>query len=221
MESMKKIVLSIVVNSALVVLAVVGAVGSIQNHGSVLESMVYYTQDSNLFLGITSLLYVIALARILRKKATQIPFWIRRLRYFSICCISVTLFVVLLILAPMAKPLGGLKWILFTDAMLYQHLLSPVIAIAAFLLLEKSPELRFKETFYALIPTLIYAAVIYPLNIAGIVDGPYPFLQVGNMSLGMSVLWFFIVLFLSYALAFLMWLCNRKIPDLTERRQVR
>jgi len=215
---MNKIIISLIINIILVILAVVGAVGSIQNHGSFPASIVYYTQDSNLFLGVTSLLYAIALVRMIRMKSAGIPVWIRRIRYFSICCIAVTLFVVLFILAPMARSLGGLKWILFTDAMLYQHFLSPVIGIAAFLLLEKEPGLRFRETFYALIPTLVYAAVIYPLNIVGIVDGPYPFLQVRSMSMGMSVMWFFIVLVLSYALAFLIWLCNRKIPDPAGRK---
>ena len=184
-----------------------------------MESLVFYTQDSNLFLGFTSLLYVIVTIRALRNKDAEIPLWIRQVRYFSICCIAVTFFVVLFILAPMAESLGGLRWILFTDAMLYQHFLSPVIAIAAFLLLEKRPELRFRNTFFALIPTLIYAAVIYPLNIAGIVDGPYPFLQVRNMSVAMSVIWFLVVLVLAYGLAWLIWLCNRKIPDLVKDRQ--
>ena len=211
---MKKNILILIINIILVILAVIGAVGSILEHETAAESIIFYTQDSNIFLGITSLLYVIFSIRALRSKDADIPLWVRKLRYYSICCISVTLFVVLFILAPMAQPLGGLKWILFTDAMLYQHFLSPVIAIAAFLLLEKKPELRFRETFCALIPTLIYAAVIYPLNIAGIVDGPYPVLQVRNMSVGTSVMWFFIVLVLSYILAFLVWLCNRKIPDL-------
>lgn len=215
---MKKNILILIINSILVVLSVIGAVGSIQSHGSFAGSAIYYTQDSNLFLGVTSLLYVIASIRALRKREEKIPLWIRRVRYYSICCICVTLFVVLFILAPMAKPLGGLKWILFTDSMLYQHLLSPVIAIAAFLLLEKRPQLRFRETFLALIPTLIYAAVIYPLNIAGIVDGPYPFLQVRNMSIGISVLWFFLVLILAYGLAWLIWLCNRKIPDFGQKK---
>ena len=211
---MKKNVITLIINSILVILAVIGAAGSFLDHERITGSLIYYTQDSNIFLGITSLLYVIFLIRALRNKGAGIPLWVRKLRYYSICCISVTLFVVLFILAPMAQPLGGLRWILFTDAMLYQHFLSPVIAIAAFLLLEKKPELRFRETFYALIPTLVYAAVIYPLNIAGVVDGPYPFVQVRNLSVGTSVMWFFIVFALSYVVALLAWLCNRKIPEL-------
>lgn len=79
---------------------------------------------------------------------------------------------------------GGLRGILFSDSMLYQHFLSPVIAIAGFLLLEKEPHLSFRMTFFAMIPTLIYAVVLYPLNIAGVVDGPYPFLQVRKNTVG-------------------------------------
>ena len=204
-------VVSFIINGILVVLAVIGTVMSVHSHGSVLASMVYYTQDSNLFLGAASLLYAIAQVRAIRHGTGIVPGWIRKMKYFSVCCIAVTLFVVLFILAPMASSLGGLRWILFSGSMLYQHLLSPVIAIAGFLLFEKEPRLPLRMTLYALIPTLVYAAALYPLNIAGVVDGPYPFLQVRNMTVGMSVMWFFIVLVLAYVLAWLIWLFNKKI----------
>ena len=211
MKKTTQLLISIILNSALVILSCIGALGSIRNNGSLPASMVYYTQDSNIFLGISSLIYVIAACLAIQNRTYVVPLWVQRLKYLSISCIAVTLFVVIFILAPMASSIGGIRWLLFSGNMLYQHFLSPVIAIIGFLLFEKYPELAFRTTWIALIPTLIYASVIYPLNILAVVDGPYPFLQVHNMSVGMSVMWFFVVLALSYLLAFLIWLINRKV----------
>ena len=210
MKKDRKILAAIIINAALVILAVIGAAMNIKNRGSFAASLVFYTQDSNIFLGIASLIYAAYSVKGYRNGSYAIPAWVQKMKYYSVCCIAVTLFVVIFILAPMAESLGGLRWLLFSGSMLYQHLLSPVIAIIGFILFEKKPVLLFRSTLYALIPTLLYAAVMYPLNIAGIVDGPYPFLQVRNMSVGMSVLWFFAILALSYLLAWLVWLLNRK-----------
>ena len=197
-------------NLILFVLAVVGAVMNISNNPAG-ESFVYYTQDSNIFLGIASGIYCVAAIGAYRRRDYQIPFWVQVLKYLSVCCIAVTFIVVLCILLPMCIPVGLAKWILIEDSKLFQHILSPVIALAGFLLIEHKPELPFKMTFIALIPTCIYAAVIYPLNILRMVDGPYPFLQVYDLGPVMSVVWFFIILAVSYLLAFLVWLGNRKI----------
>ena len=211
MSRRSQLLLSLIINGILVVLACIGAVMSVQSHGSVQSSLLFYTQDSNIFLGIAALIYVIAVCRAICSRTYAVPGWVQKLKYFAVCCVAVTLFVVVFILAPMASSLGGLRWIMLTGCMLYQHLLSPVTAIILFLLFEKQPVLPFRMTLMALIPTLIYAAVLYPLNIADIVDGTYPFLQVRGMSIGMSVLWFFILLVLAYVLAFMIWLLNRKI----------
>lgn len=212
MKRKTRLWLSLILNSVLVVLGCIGAAMSVRSHGSVPSSLVFYTQDSNVFLGISAIVYVISAGRAIRTRTYAIPGWVRKMKYFSTCCVAVTFFVVVFILAPMAESLGGLRWLMLTDCMLYQHFLSPVIAIIGFILLEKEPALPFRMTWMALIPTLIYAAVLYPLNIAGVVDGPYPFLQVRSMSIGMSIMWFFVLLALAYVLALLIWLLNRKLP---------
>ena len=217
----RQLLIPLFINLVLIVLAVIGALLSIKSHGSVPASIVYYTQDSNLFLGISALICAVYLIRCIKNPTCPMPAWVQRLKYFSVCCVAVTLFVVLFILAPMASSLGGLRWILFTDSMLYQHLLSPVIAIIGFCLFEKKPQMPFRVTLYALVPTFLYAAALYPLNIAGIVDGPYPFLQVRNMSIGMSVMWFFVILGLAYVLALLVWFLNRKIKVFKDTDEIR
>ena len=212
MKRKTQLLFTLILNIVLVILACIGAVMSAISHGTVPTSIVFYTQDSNIFLGIASLFYVIAAVRALRSRTYEIPQWVQNLKYYATCCVTMTLVVVVFILAPLVTDRGGLYWIMLTGSMLYQHFLSPVIAILGFALIEKQPSLPFRATWKALIPTLIYALFLYPLNIAGIVDGPYPFLQVGSMSLGMSVLWFFALLALAYVLAWLVWLLNRKIP---------
>ena len=114
MKKDKKILAAIIINAALVILTAIGAAMSIESHGSVRASMVYYTQDSNLFLGIASLIYAVYSVKGLRNGSYAVPAWVQKMKYFSVCCIAVTLFVVIFILAPMAESLGGLRWLLFS-----------------------------------------------------------------------------------------------------------
>ena len=49
-----------------------------------------------------------------------------------------------------------------------------------------------------MIPTLIYAIVLIILNIKGIVDGPYAFLRFNFQPLYQSVLWFILIVGITY-----------------------
>ena len=42
---------------------------------------------------------------------------------------------------------------------LFMHLLTPLLAMLGFCLLEKQPELRFRSVFLGLIPTMLYGIV--------------------------------------------------------------
>ena len=217
MNGKRRMITVFIYNLVLVVLAAIGAGISIHNDGSLAASMIYYTQDSNLLLGVASAIYAGAALRAICRKKYEIPAWVQSLKYIAVSCIAVTFIVVLCIFIPMAIPYGMAGWILFDGAKLFQHTLSPLAAIAGFLLLEHHPEIKFSTTFLALIPTAVYAAVLYPLNIARIVDGPYPFLQVHNLGPVWSVIWFFIILAVSCLAAFLVWGINRKLARKNRR----
>ena len=83
---------------------------------------------------------------------------------------------------------------LLSGTMLYHHLLCPLAAFLGFVLFEKRPALRRIDALLPTLLTLVYAVVLTALNIARVVDGPYPFLRVYAQSVPVSVLWALVML---------------------------
>ncbi len=113
----------------------------------------FFTVDSNLFMGIVALLFIIK-----NKSITKNMY---RLKLMSTTAVTLTLIVVLAYLAPISQ--GGLKSMLQNSNMFF-HLIIPVLSIINFTIFEKTNELKIKDTFYGLIPTIIYA-ILYVINL--------------------------------------------------------
>jgi hypothetical protein len=168
----------------------------------------YYTQDSNL-LGVFAFAAVLVCA--LKSPDGRLSSRVRTFLYISVCCLSLTFTVVIFILAPGIGGLYGFRVMLLSNSMLYQHLLCPLLAFAAFLVFARGPALSRRAPLYALVPTLIYAAATIILNILHLLDGPYPFLEVYNQSVAASVLWVILILSLALVLAFLVARADRRV----------
>lgn len=180
---------ALALNLAMVVLEIIGAAMSWRQLG--VWMFQFYTQDSNLLALAACALLAAFQLRALRTGA-EIPLWAQRLKYAAVCCLSVTFLVVVLVLAPMTG--GAYGMLLFESTMLYHHLLCPLAAFFGFMLFEKQPALRRIDALLPAGLTFLYAAVLTALNIARVVDGPYPFLRVYAQSVPMSVLWALVML---------------------------
>ncbi len=166
-------------------------------HENPLRMLRYYTEDSNILSLISSLFYIFYYCR------GEIPRYVRSMRLISVCMLSLTLIVVLLMLGPMY----GYRFV-FYGSQLYLHLICPLLSIAILLFLERNT-LEEKDAVCALYPTLLYGMIVIPLNILKIMDGPYPFLRVYHQPVYMSVLWIVILIGGSYLYAKLMVKLNR------------
>lgn len=180
---------ALMLNLVMVVLEIIGAAMSWRQLG--VWMFQYYTQDSNLLALAACALLAAFQLRALRTGAA-IPLWAQRLKYAAVCCLSVTFLVVVLVLAPMSGGAYGLM--LLEGTMLYHHLLCPLAAFFGFMLFEKQPALRRIDALLPAGLTFLYAAVLTVLNIARVVDGPYPFLRVYAQSVPASVLWALVIL---------------------------
>ena len=125
--------------------------------GTGLNSLRYYTVLSNLLEGLAALITVVFMVLILTGKASGLPRWVTLLRYAGATSVSLTFVTVMVYLGPVF----GFN-IMFNDANLYFHLLIPLLAIAETLFLSKE-KLRFKDSFVAALPTLLYG-VWYIIN---------------------------------------------------------
>ena len=175
---------ALMLNLAVVVMEIVSAAMSWRQLN--LGMFIFYTQDSNILACAACALLAAFQIRALRTGA-DIPVWAQRLKYAAVCCLSVTFLVVVLVLAPMSG--GAYGVMLLSGTMLYHHLLCPLAAFFGFVLFEKRPALRRIDALLPTLLTLVYAAVLTALNIARVLDGPYPFLRVYAQSVHASILW--------------------------------
>lgn len=156
----------------------------------------YYTQDSNLFLMFTSLLYVISLL-ICDKK---IPHFVSLLKYAATTSVVITFLTVVTILAPV---MGGYKAMLLDGTMLIHHLICPIFGFVTFVFFEKHNLNGLKDALISMIFTCLYGVAAVTLNVLKIMDGPYPFLKVYDQTILMSIFWLILMMGSSYLITVL------------------
>ena len=165
----KRIIISLLLSAAIVIMEIIGLVISIRMHG--IKLFQYYTQDSNLFAMISFAIgFYFSLWNLLVKKSE--PRWSVFLRYISANCLALTFLVVIFVLAP---TMGGYRALLTKDSMLYHHLLCPVAVFVHFVFFDHIEIADKKTVLFAQIPTFVYAVIILSMNIMRLIRGPYPF----------------------------------------------
>lgn len=153
--------------------------------GITIDMFVYYTNLSNLAAALSCVLVLLEMSGRFGEKPGAAVSWFK---YIAVCMTTVTLLVVLFILAPMQ----GMQ-MLYMGNFFSFHLICPVLMLVSFLFFEKL-KLDSRKIYIGVLPTLCYAAVTILCNCIGILDGPYPFLRVREQPLYMSVIWCVVVL---------------------------
>ena len=120
----------------------------------------YFTVDSNLLVALASLLLLIRQLRCLWK-GKPVPKVLTALKYVGTVAVSVTFFTVFCFLGFLY---GYRSMIAGTN--LYMHLITPLLAMLSFCILEREPALRFRSVFLGLIPTALYGIVYMVMVVA-------------------------------------------------------
>ncbi|MBQ9043852.1 MAG: hypothetical protein IJ111_13685 [Eggerthellaceae bacterium] len=208
--SRSQLIAAIAVN-ALVVVAEVWAISlGIAKHG-VAGNFIYYTELSNLLGGVVCALCLVSEARMLGG-GHEMGRALRWAKFAASSCLLMTLFVVVVVLAPMLESVGQPGfYLMFVDgAKPVTHLGAPLVVTASYIAFEADRSMTLRQSLVGFVPTLVYAAVAYPCNILRLWDGPYPFFQVWNMPVWQSVLWFVALFFLAFGLCQIPRLLSRK-----------
>ena len=200
MNNPKRLAAAIAVNALIVVLEAWAIAQGIALHG-LAGNFMYYTQCSNLLGGVACAVCLVAEVRELRGGAA-LGRMARLLKYWAACCLLMTLVVVTFVLAPMLESVGRPGfYLMFVDgAKPVSHLIAPLLVMGSYAAFEADRRMTLRQSLVGLVPTLVYAAIAYPCNIARLWDGPYPFLQVWTMPAWMSLLWFAALLAITFAL---------------------
>lgn len=181
--SRKKLLAFLFCNLAIALFEAIGLISSFMQVG--LNSLMFYTELSNVFLSLTALINIyFALRKLLNKKAS-IPKAVWSLFHAAVSATTVTFLVVVFVLSWMV---GDLFYVLAHGSMLYTHTLCPILAIISFLVFAPKIFSK-KDSIRALSFTLAYAAVAITLNILRVWHGPYPFLFVYEQPIWASIAW--------------------------------
>ena len=191
--------INIIINLVIAILEIIGFILVFSELG--ITSFEYYTEDSNLLLLISSIIFLIYIS-----KNKELPKWFESFRFIAVVSTTLTLIIVLTVLSWTTDL--GLYHLLFNGSMLYHHTLCPVLAILSFVLLEKYETINTVKGLYF---TIIYAVIMIILNVLKIVEGPYPFLMVYKQPIFHSILWTVVILAITYAIALILKKVNGKV----------
>lgn len=166
----------------------------------------FFTVDSNIFMGLTSLLFIIK-----EIKSEEITKTMFRLKLMSTTAVSLTFIVVFTYLGPISKD-GIIS--LLQNSNLFFHLVIPVLSIITLILFERTNKLKFKDTLYGIIPTIIYAT-FYLINIIihienGKVSPVYDWYWFVQNGLKTAIIVAPMIILISYIISLILWKLNRK-----------
>lgn len=213
MRSNKPLLVALVSNGVLVMIEAWALGMRFQAAG--VGTFMYYTQCSN---ALAMAAGACTMAQLLRN--ASISPGVRRLKFVSCCTQTMTFLVVLLVLTPMLNLAGqdGWKQMFWDGCRMVTHLLGPVLTVASWLLAdgratlcEGDPVPSNAEVRISLVPTLAYGLVAYTCNFLRLWDGPYPFLQVWNQPIWLSILWFVILLASAWGIARILQAVARRV----------
>ena len=139
-----------------------------------MDSMKYFTTLSNVLQGLCSMVMVTALIGRFDKER-----WVAVLRWAGVTAVTITLLTVIFFLGPTM----GYQH-MFDGSSLWLHLILPLAAILAFVVLDRDAPLTVRHIPWAAAPMVLYA-VFYTVNIAlgGMKNDFYGFVR-GNWALG-------------------------------------
>ena len=157
----------------------------------------YYTVDSNLFALIMTVVYLYFVCA--NKKINKA---IYLLRLMSLVSLMITFLVVLFILTFMVS-FKFLFWGYYGTNLIL-HIICPLLLLYIYFKFDEKVKVNKYELIYNMIPTLIYAIILIILNIKGIVDGPYAFLRFNFQPLYQSVLWFILIVGVTYPIGYIL-----------------
>lgn len=166
----------------------------------------FFTVDSNLFMGITAIVFAIY-----ERKNKDIPKWLYILKLMATSGVFLTFVTVFAYLGPISK--DGIISMIQNSNLLF-HLLIPLLSMITFILFENSRKLVLKDSLYSIVPTALYG-LFYTINILihmedGKVDFKYDWYWFVQNGVWTAFIVVPIILLISYLIGFILWKLNHR-----------
>jgi hypothetical protein len=148
----------------------------------------FFTNDSNILLGISSLIYIIA--ALVSFKKDSFPKAVTLIRLIGSTATLVTFIVVVTILGPQY---GFMKFVFGIEGgFLFLHFICPLLSLISFVFFESENRLGFWNSIYTMIPTILYGCVWIVLELINTKYqdiAPYPFLKIYGVPVYQPILY--------------------------------
>ena len=157
----------LVINLVVFLFALIGVLATSLSISGLMSgfSLLYYTVQSNIWIGVTCLAFAILKIFGYKRGKNLIPSWLYITKYVFVVAITLTMVVFWLLLAPTLK----LPSYLVSPSNLFAHTLTPIVAILSFLLFDsRDYQLNKKQAILSLATPLYYVAFAIIASSSGI-----------------------------------------------------
>ena len=168
----------------------------------------FFTFQSNIFMGFVASIYAYYQLLILLNKKDKLPHVLLVFNHVGVTAVGLTFMIVLLFLAP------GYSFVkMYSNANLFFHALVPLVAMANYMFIEKESKIKFIETLFSIIPSLLYGIVYFivvaSLNAYG--DKDIDFYMFGAQGPLIGAFNFLAVMSIAYAIGLVIYFVNLAI----------
>lgn len=166
MRNNKLFIASFITNIVTFLLVLVGVILMVTIRVSVLGTtditvFKYFTFQSNVFMGAVAFIYAYYQLLILLNKRDNLPHVLLVFNHVGTTAVGLTFLVVILFLAP-----GYGFNLMYQGANLFFHGIVPVIAMINFMFIQKECAIKFSDTVFSIIPSLLYGIVYFIVVVA-------------------------------------------------------
>lgn len=218
---MKKIKISLIINIIIAILVILASIfmftgikfmpGNTLLEVSKISMLKFYTVDSNILIGISSLIFIIYEFKLLKQKIKEIPNKIYIFKFISTSAITLTFLITAIFLAPQYG-----FYAMYNNNNLFFHLIIPLLSIITYIRYEHHLN-KYSYALYGIIPMFIYSIyyssrVLIHLNDGGLTFKYdfYGFLQ-GNLNNIYIVIP--VIYLVSYIIALFLIFFNKKLSS--------
>ena len=172
----------------------------------------FFTIESNVLMGIMSIVFACFEISLVRGKIKEIPTKIYILKHICTVGVVLTMLTTVLFLAPTAE--NG-YFSMFRNSNFFYHFIIPTISLVTFVFFENTDKINRKYTFAGMIPMILYS-IFYTINVfihleegkpSAIYDW-YGFVQGGAGTIAIALP---VMLISTYVISYLLWYYNKRL----------
>ena len=171
----------------------------------------FFTVQSNILMEIIALFFVGLEIKLLKGKIEEISTKAYVLKLMATTAVGLTFLVVFAYLGPITE-YGIIAMIMNSN--LFFHLITPLLSMICFAAFERTNKVKFKYTFWGIIPTFLYA-IYYMINILvhmenGKVSPVYDWYWFVQNGVWTAIIVVPLMFLITYLISLILWKINKK-----------